>query len=273
MNTETQTENLNEAQIPTFLRLNPIAAVIAFISFAALLFFDVLEEDSGAYTIVSLAALAGYLYFAFIIFAEQAFAYKEKGKVNWKPIGIILAATFLGEIFWWPLELGALAAIFYSERIAESRTSKAMLSFVKKSAAAATAGFFALLIFLSSCSESKSDIYDAYYAQLNQNVMTYKQRIYENFHHPFGTCTSAQVKDFNIGWNGDVPERLSYKVELFWNTLITSHGYTEISVEEVYNYNTESYETKSCEVLQTNGKLADEFWFDVGWGLSSLLLL
>ena len=272
---ETQAENLNEAQIPNYLRLNPIVAATAA---AALLLTYFLDRGSGMYALATLVGFVAYLHFAFAIFAEQAFAYKNKGKINWKPIGIILGANILSVILWNPLDLCAFAAALYSERITESKTSKAILSFTKKAAAAATVALFAFMIFIAPSHPSapasfadKSEIARSCQAQLNRGVMAQRQRIYETLHHPFGTCTSAQVRNFNIGWNGDAPETVSFTVELFWNTPMTPNGYTQIAVEEIYNYNTKTYEVSRFDVVRTNGKLSGDFWFDLGWGIGALL--
>lgn len=270
MNSENPPANSAETEevpIPKLIRFNPAIALAAAVGMLLSLFLD---ESSGFLVLVYIATFFSYMHFVFAIFAEQAFAYKEKGKINWKPIWIIIGATFLCVIVWEPLEFAAFAAAFYSERITASHASKSALSFVKKAAGAATAGLFALLVVLAQFGDSKSEICDAYNAYLNQSIMANKQRIYENVHHPFGSCTSAQVRNFNIEWNGDVPETVSYKIELFWNTLVTPKGYTEIAVEEIYNYNTKKYELTRCEVLRTNGKLSGDFWFDVGWGIGAL---
>ena len=206
---ETQAENLNEAQIPNYLRLNPKVAATAAAAMAISYFLD---ESGGMHALVVLAGIAAYLHFAFSIFAEQAFAYKNSGKINWKPIGIIFGANFLS-LLWSPLIFASFSAAFYSERITESKTSKAVLSFTKKAAAAATVAFFAFIIFITpgdpspsalsapaASASAKSKAERECQAQLNRGIMAHRQQIFETLHHPFGTCTSAQVRNFRIGF-------------------------------------------------------------------------
>ena len=114
---------------------------------------------------------------------------------------------------------------------------------------------------------SKETVYQDYHEKLNNYILQNRQVIYTNIHHPFGSCISAQIKDLNIEWDGDFPECISYNIELFWNTWVTPNGYTKIAVRDTYNYNTKKYETARLEVVETNGTLSGDFWWDLGYNI------
>lgn len=274
MNTE-ENPSIQEEQvaIPNYLRFNKKVAWVAFatsVLFCSDSFSSAVENGNFVAVIICLIGVVTNFHFIFSIVAEQAYSYKERGTYDWRPLGIIVGANLLS-FLWDPFALLSFCAVFFSERITAEETSKITLSFVKKASWISTIGFFVLIVIF--CFDSKEFTYDEYYEELNNTVLANKQRIYENVHHPFGSCNSAQVKNLNIEWDGNSPKSISYEVELFWKTLLTSNGYTRISIKEVYNYNTKQYETARCEVVETNGQLSGDFWWDVGWGIGTMLAL
>ena len=131
---------------------------------------------------------------------------------------------------------------------------------------------FCVLI-IGGCSDSATIKKNRVEQRIKDNSYEYRQKLYEVFHSVAsgfgGTANNVNVTNFKVD---DDLSNCSFRLTIYWDTLLTPNGITEIDCSAKNNGSGWQIDPDSVKLIYTNGMTDADFLGNCAAGLLYLLL-